>query len=114
MTALMRPLPIMLQGQAMRWIHSMESGAGLVSLLPSAPDVYRQLENALLLGQPVLLADIGCELDAMMEPLLAKAYTRCACPPSACSSPGAPCCGSVCMLVLRLRHSLLPDRPVMR
>lgn len=55
----------------------MEAAAGLKVLSPAAPDMARQLESALQFGQPVLLVDIGTELDPMLEPLLAKAYIRC-------------------------------------
>lgn len=60
----------------MRWVKALEASAGLRVLTPSAPDLLRQLEGAVSFGCPVLLADVGEELDASLEPLLAKAVTR--------------------------------------
>ncbi|KAF8058055.1 DHC10 [Scenedesmus sp. PABB004] len=63
-------------GQAVRWIRSMEAGAGLRVLSPTAPDLLRQLEAALAHGRPVLLAGVGEEIDPVLDPLLAKAFVR--------------------------------------
>lgn len=64
------------QGQAVRWIKNMEAKSGLKVLSLSAPDMVRQLENAVQFGRPVLLADVMEELDPVLEPLLAKAFVR--------------------------------------
>ncbi|WIA33430.1 hypothetical protein OEZ86_006562 [Tetradesmus obliquus] len=70
------PLMIDPQGQAVRWIKNMEAKSGLKVLSLSAPDMVRQLENAVQFGRPVLLADGMEEMDPVLEPLLAKAFIR--------------------------------------
>ncbi|WIA13292.1 hypothetical protein OEZ85_006876 [Tetradesmus obliquus] len=70
------PLMIDPQGQAVRWIKNMEAKSGLKVLSLSAPDMVRQLENAVQFGRPVLLADVMEEMDPVLEPLLAKAFIR--------------------------------------
>lgn len=65
-----------MQGQAVRWIKNMEAKSGLKVLSLSAPDMVRQLENAVQFGRPVLLADVMEEMDPVLEPLLAKAFIR--------------------------------------
>eukprot|EP00879_Flechtneria_rotunda_P005109 GHRR01005390.1.p1 GENE.GHRR01005390.1~~GHRR01005390.1.p1 ORF type:complete len:1589 (+),score=542.70 GHRR01005390.1:1679-6445(+) len=70
------PLMIDPQGQAVRWIKSMEAQCGLKVLSLSASDMVRQLESAVQFGQPVLLSDIMEEIDPVLEPLLAKAFIR--------------------------------------
>jgi hypothetical protein len=70
--------PVGMQGQAVRWIENMEANSGLKVLSLSAPDMVRQLENAVQFGRPVLLADVLEEMDPVLEPLLAKAFIRCA------------------------------------
>jgi dynein heavy chain len=65
-----------MQGQAVRWIKNMEANSGLKVLSLSAPDMVRQLENAVQFGRPMLLADVMEEMDPVLEPLLAKAFIR--------------------------------------
>jgi dynein heavy chain len=69
------PLMIDPQGQANRWIRKME-GANLKVVKLSEPKFLRSLENAVRLGQPVLLEDIGETLDPALEPLLLKQVVR--------------------------------------
>ena len=66
------PLFIDPQGQANKWIRSMEEERGLISIKLSDADYMRTLENALQFGKPVLLENVGESLDASLEPLLLK------------------------------------------
>lgn len=65
------PLMIDPQGQANRWIKNMEKGAVQVIKLSDA-DYIRTLENSIQFGNPVLLENVGEELDPVLEPLLLK------------------------------------------
>ena len=82
------PLMIDPQGQANRWIKSMDGstkasstgGEGqaqqapqtprLVVLKPGAADLARRFEHSIQLGLPVLLEGVGEALDPLLEPLL--------------------------------------------
>ncbi|XP_067216276.1 dynein axonemal heavy chain 7 [Linepithema humile] len=66
------PLMIDPQGQANKWVKNMEKAANLNIIRLTQPDYMRILENAVQFGQPVLLENIGEELDAALEPLLMK------------------------------------------
>eukprot|EP00762_Andalucia_godoyi_P001076 ANDGO_01965.mRNA.1 Dynein-1-beta heavy chain len=67
------PLMIDPQGQANRWIRNMEAKNGLkVIKRTEAANALRTLENAVRIGQPVLMEDVGEELDPALEPLLMK------------------------------------------
>merc|ERR1719181_1271856 len=59
------------QGQANKWVRNMEKQNG-VHVLKLTDDYMRTLENAINFGQPVLLENIGEELDPTLEPLLLK------------------------------------------
>ncbi|KAI8925763.1 dynein heavy chain and region D6 of dynein motor-domain-containing protein [Entophlyctis helioformis] len=69
------PLMIDPQGQANRWIRSME-GAELKTIKLTEPKFLRSLENAVRTGQPVLMEDVGEQLDPALEPLLLKQTVR--------------------------------------
>ncbi|KAJ3032226.1 Dynein heavy chain 6, axonemal [Rhizophlyctis rosea] len=69
------PLMIDPQGQANRWIRSMEGQELKVVKLTEAK-FLRSLENAVRTGQPVLLEDVGEQLDPALEPLLLKQTVR--------------------------------------
>lgn len=60
------------QGQANRWIKSLERDNALEVAKPSSKDFLRTLENGIRFGRPVLLEDIGETLDAALEPLLLR------------------------------------------
>ena len=61
------------QGQANKWIKNMERASNLqVIKLSGSGDYLRTLENAIQFGLPVLLENIGEELDPSLEPLLLK------------------------------------------
>lgn len=66
------PLFIDPQGQANKWIKNMEKPNKLVIIKLSDSDYVRQLENAIQFGTPVLLENIGEEVDSVLEPLLTK------------------------------------------
>ena len=66
------PLFIDPQGQANKWIKNMEKSNRLSVIKLSDSDYVRTLENAIQFGTPVLLENIGEELDSVLEPLLMK------------------------------------------
>jgi dynein heavy chain len=66
------PLMIDPETQANRWVKNMEKGNGIDVLKLSDKDYLRSLENAVRFGKPVLLENIGEELDPALEPLLLK------------------------------------------
>jgi dynein heavy chain len=70
------PLLMDPQGQANKWIKSMEKKSQLEVLKLSDADYVRKLENAIQFGFPVLLENIGEELDPTLEPLLLKAIFK--------------------------------------
>jgi dynein heavy chain, axonemal len=63
------------QGQANRWIRNMK-GSDLKVIKLSEGKFLRSLENAVRTGQPVLLEDVGEQLDPAIEPLLLKQTIR--------------------------------------
>ncbi|KAJ3281611.1 Dynein heavy chain 6, axonemal [Borealophlyctis nickersoniae] len=69
------PLMIDPQGQANRWIRAMEGNDLKVVKLTEAK-FLRSLENAVRTGQPVLMEDVGEQLDPALEPLLLKQTVR--------------------------------------
>ncbi|KAJ3206554.1 Dynein heavy chain 7, axonemal [Entophlyctis luteolus] len=66
------PLLIDPQGQANKWIKNMEKAKNLAIIKLTDADYTRTLENAVQFGTPVLLENIGEELDPVLEPLLLK------------------------------------------
>lgn len=66
------PLCIDPQGQANKWIKKMESSRKLNTIKLSDPNFLRTLENAIQFGQPVLLENVGEELDPALNPILLK------------------------------------------
>lgn len=66
------PLMIDPQGQANKWIKNLEKSSQLHVIRLAMTDYMRTLENAIQFGQPVLLENVGEELDAALEPLLQK------------------------------------------
>ncbi|KAJ3227682.1 Dynein heavy chain 7, axonemal [Clydaea vesicula] len=66
------PLLIDPQGQANRWIKNMEKAKSLQIVKLTDSDYLRTLENAVQFGTPVLLENVGEELDPVLEPLLLK------------------------------------------
>ncbi|KAM8960487.1 dynein axonemal heavy chain 3 [Pelodytes ibericus] len=66
------PLMIDPQGQANKWVKNMEKANKLFVIKLSDSSYTRTLENAIQFGNPVLLENIGEEIDAVLEPLLLK------------------------------------------
>ncbi|CBY22454.1 unnamed protein product [Oikopleura dioica] len=66
------PLMIDPQDQANRWIRSREAKNGLKVIKLSDSTFLRTLENAIRIGQPVLLEEIEETLDPALEPILLK------------------------------------------
>uniref|UniRef100_A0A5S6LE06 Protein MCM10 homolog n=1 Tax=Xenopus tropicalis TaxID=8364 RepID=A0A5S6LE06_XENTR len=66
------PLMIDPQGQANKWIKNMEKANKLFVIKLSDASYTRTLENAIQFGNPVLLENLGEEIDAVLEPLLLK------------------------------------------
>lgn len=67
------PLCIDPQGQANKWIKNLEKASNLqVIKLSEGGEYIRTLENAIQFGLPVLLENVGEELDPSLEPLLLK------------------------------------------
>uniref|UniRef100_A0A452RTA0 Dynein axonemal heavy chain 3 n=1 Tax=Ursus americanus TaxID=9643 RepID=A0A452RTA0_URSAM len=64
------------QGQANKWVKNMEKANKLSIIKFSDATYVRTLENALQLGTPVLLENVGEELDAFIEPILLKSTFR--------------------------------------
>lgn len=66
------PLMIDPQGQANKWIRNMEKIHDLKVIKLTDGNYLRTLENAIQFGMPVLLENVGEELDPSLEPLLLK------------------------------------------
>lgn len=66
------PLMIDPQGQANKWVRNMEKDNKLTVIKLTDGDYMRTLENSVQFGTPVLLENIGEELDPSLEPLLLK------------------------------------------
>ncbi|KAL5267409.1 hypothetical protein ACHWQZ_G004450 [Mnemiopsis leidyi] len=66
------PLMIDPQGQANKWIKNMEKSNKLVVMKMNNANFIRSLENAVQFGTPLLLENVGEELDPVLEPLLLK------------------------------------------
>ncbi|CAI8001099.1 Dynein heavy chain 7, axonemal, partial [Geodia barretti] len=66
------PLMIDPQGQANKWVKNMEKESGLRVVKLTQADYVRTLENCIQFGTPVLIENVGEELDPSLEPLLLK------------------------------------------
>ena len=60
------------QGQANKWVKNMERESGLRVVKLTQSDYVRTLENCIQFGTPVLIENVGEELDPSLEPLLLK------------------------------------------
>lgn len=60
------------QGQANRWIRTMEKIHDLHIIKFSDRNYMKVIESAIELGKPVLLENVGEEFEAPLEPLLKK------------------------------------------
>lgn len=63
---------VIAQGQANKWVKSMEKAKSLSVIKLTTPNFLRTIENAIQFGQPVLLENVGEELDPSLEPVLLK------------------------------------------
>ncbi|XP_018428368.1 PREDICTED: dynein heavy chain 2, axonemal [Nanorana parkeri] len=70
------PLMIDPQGQASKWIKSMESAKGLKVIDLQMTDFMRTLEQAVQFGTPVLLQNVQEDLDPSLAPILNKSFTK--------------------------------------
>uniref|UniRef100_A0A8C3QD06 Dynein axonemal heavy chain 12 n=1 Tax=Geospiza parvula TaxID=87175 RepID=A0A8C3QD06_GEOPR len=66
------PLMIDPQGQANKWIKNFEKDNRLNVIKISDADYMRTVENCIQFGTPLLLENVGEELDPSLEPLLLK------------------------------------------
>ncbi|NXP46066.1 DYH7 protein, partial [Heliornis fulica] len=66
------PLMIDPQGQANKWIKNFEKENRLNVIKDSDTDYMRTVENCIQFGTPLLLENVGEELDPSLEPLLLK------------------------------------------
>ncbi|XP_070246928.1 dynein axonemal heavy chain 12 isoform X4 [Myotis yumanensis] len=66
------PLMIDPQGQANKWIKNSEKDNQLSVIKLSDSDYMRTLENCIQFGTPLLLENVGEELDPSLEPLLLR------------------------------------------
>lgn len=66
------PLMIDPQGQANRWIKNLEKEKDLKVIKLTDANYVRTLENAIQFGQPVLLENVGQELDPILESVLLR------------------------------------------
>ncbi|KAH1026251.1 hypothetical protein HUJ05_010798 [Dendroctonus ponderosae] len=71
-TARRYPLMIDPQGQANKWVKNMEKNNRLQVIKLTDANYVRILENAITFGTPVILENIGEELDAVLDPILSK------------------------------------------
>ena len=65
-------LPLFFVGQANKWVKNMEGPNKLAVIKLSDPNYVRTLENSIQFGTPILLENVGEELDPLLEPLLLK------------------------------------------
>ncbi|XP_073510575.1 dynein axonemal heavy chain 2 isoform X2 [Phyllobates terribilis] len=70
------PLMVDPQGQATKWIKSMESANGLKVIDLQMPDFMRILEQAVQFGTPALLQNVQEDLDPSLTPILNKSVTK--------------------------------------
>ncbi|XP_069805044.1 dynein axonemal heavy chain 2 isoform X1 [Dendropsophus ebraccatus] len=70
------PLMVDPQGQASKWIKSMESANQLKVIDLQMPDYMRILEQAIQFGTPVLLQNVQEDLDPSLSPILNKSVTK--------------------------------------
>ena len=71
------PLFIDPQGQANKWVKTMERDHNLDVLKLTNKDFLRSLENAVRFGKPCLLENVAEELDPALEPILLQQVCTC-------------------------------------
>ena len=60
------------QGQANKWVKNSEKEKNLQIIKLTDSDYIRTLENCIQFGTPILLENVGEELDPSLEPLLLR------------------------------------------
>eukprot|EP00002_Diphylleia_rotans_P007300 TRINITY_DN1682_c0_g1_i3.p1 TRINITY_DN1682_c0_g1~~TRINITY_DN1682_c0_g1_i3.p1 ORF type:complete len:1955 (-),score=398.96 TRINITY_DN1682_c0_g1_i3:368-6232(-) len=70
------PLMIDPQGQANRWIKNSERSRGLKVVKLTDQNLVRTLEGCVRMGAPLLIQDIGEEIDPVLDPVLEKQVTK--------------------------------------
>ncbi|KAJ2945273.1 hypothetical protein O0L34_g9351 [Tuta absoluta] len=85
------PLIIDPQTQANKWIRAMGKLEGLMVCKPNDRDLLRSFESALRFGKPILLENVGQDLDPALDPVLKRQYFK-----------------QAGQLVLKLGESLIP------
>lgn len=60
------------QGQANKWVKNTEKDNSLAVIKLTYADYMRTMENCIQFGNPILLENVGEELDPSLEPLLLK------------------------------------------
>jgi len=70
------PLMIDPQGQANQWIKKLEERAALEVTTMTDPNVLRKLETCIRNGKPLLLEDVGEQLEPALEPVLQRAVFK--------------------------------------
>ena len=60
------------QGQASAWIKKMEAANGVQSVKANDPNMLRTIENAIRMGMPVLLENVGETVDPSLRPIFQK------------------------------------------
>merc|ERR1712032_1488138 len=66
------PLLIDPQDQGNKWVRKMEAPRNIKIFDPNSKDIMRTLERSIGFGEPVMLENVGEELDPSLEPVLAK------------------------------------------
>ena len=65
------PLLLDPEGQALLWIKSMEKDSKLI-IVKSSDNYVHQMETAITLGLPILIENVGQDIDTNLEPILLK------------------------------------------
>ena len=78
------------QGQANKWVKNSERENNLQVVKLTQSDYVRTLENCIQFGNPVLIENVGEELDPSLEPLLLKqTFKQVFCTGNSLRLPGA-------------------------
>lgn len=70
------PLMVDPQCQALKWIKNMESENGLKVIDLRQPDYLTILEQCMAVGSPVLMKDVGEDMDFTLAPVLSRNYMK--------------------------------------
>ncbi|XP_072745723.1 dynein axonemal heavy chain 1 [Anoplolepis gracilipes] len=70
------PLFIDPQAQANKWIRNMYKPVGLVIAKITDKNLLRTIENAVRIGKPCLIENVGTELEAALDPILTRSLFK--------------------------------------